>query len=77
MRELQVIFHSPREVARFVQLASTLPGEILVTQDNRMVNGKDLLGMFSLDLRQQICVDYSGDDAMSEDFLSGISCYLA
>lgn len=77
MGELQVLFHSPREVSKFVQLAAAISGELFVVQDNHTVSGKDLLGMFSLDLRRALRLDCGGCQEAMETLRTTLSEFLA
>ena len=49
MREFDIILQSLAQVQEFVSLAMVQPFEILVGNDRQSINGKDLMGMFSLD----------------------------
>ena len=49
MREFDIILQSLAQVQEFVSLAMVQPFEILVGNDRQIINGKDLMGMFSLD----------------------------
>ena len=49
MREFHIVLRSLRQVQDFVSLAMTQPFEVHVGNDRQHINGKDLMGMFSLD----------------------------
>ena len=49
MQEFHMQLNSFRQVQDFVRLAAEQPFEIRVGNDHQNINGKDLMGMFSLD----------------------------
>ena len=49
MREFNIVLKSLRQIQDFVALAMTQPFEVLVGNERQHINGKDLMGMFSLD----------------------------
>ncbi len=49
MREFDIVLRSLGQVRDFVALAMTQPFEVFVGNDRQNINGKDLMGMFSLD----------------------------
>ena len=56
MREFDIVLGSLRQVHDFVQLAMTQPFDVLVGNDRQHINGKDFMGMFSLDYSAPIKV---------------------
>ena len=51
MRHFNIAMDSFRQVQEFVRLAMTQPFDVLVGNERQNINGKDLMGMFSLDFR--------------------------
>ena len=49
MREFDIVIRSLKEVQAFVNLAMVQPFEVIVGNETQYINGKDLMGMFSLD----------------------------
>ena len=49
MHEFDIILRSLQQVQDFVTLAMVQPFDISVGNDGQCINGKDLMGMFSLD----------------------------
>jgi hypothetical protein len=49
MREFDIVLRSLKQVQEFVCLAMVQPFEVLVGNERQRINGKDLMGMFSLD----------------------------
>lgn len=56
MQEFYMELSSFRQVQDFVRLAAEQPFEIRVGNDHQRINGKDLMGMFSLDYSRPVCV---------------------
>lgn len=56
MLEFDIILRSLKQVQDFVALAMVQPFEIFVGNDRQSINGKDLMGMFSLDYSQSVRV---------------------
>ena len=56
MQKFHMELHSFRQVQDFVRLAAEQPFEIRVGNDHQNINGKDLMGMFSLDYTRPVCV---------------------
>lgn len=65
MQEFHMQVNSFRQVQNFVRLAAEQPFEIRVGNDHQNINGKDLMGMFSLDYSRPVCVSA---DCAEEDF---------
>ena len=66
MRQFDIILHSFRQVQEFVKLATAQPFEIIVGNERQTINGKDLMGMFSLDYSRPVQVRVRCSE---EDFL--------
>ena len=64
MKEFCISIHSFAEVQRFVALATTQPFQVLVGSGENCVNGKNFMGMFTLDFSGplQVRVDCSEGD---------------
>ena len=56
MREFDIVLRSLKQIQDFVTLAMVQPFEILVGNDRQTINGKDLMGMFSLDFSAPVQV---------------------
>ena len=56
MLEFDIILRSLKQVQAFVKLAMVQPFEVLVGNDRQHINGKDLMGMFSLDYSHPVRV---------------------
>ena len=56
MRKFNIFIHSLQEVQEFVSLAMVQPFEVLVGNERTQINGKNFIGMFSLDYRHPLQV---------------------
>ncbi len=56
MRKFNIFIHSLQEVQDFVALAMVQPFEVLVGNEKTQINGKNFIGMFSLDYRHPLQV---------------------
>ena len=56
MWEFHINIRSFQQVQNFVALATAQPFDIMVGNDCQSINGKDLMGMFSLDYSRSLCV---------------------
>ena len=63
-----------QQIQTFIALASRQPFDVQVGNDRQTINGKDYMGMFSLDYSRpvNVHVDCSGDDfeAFQQDALA-------
>ena len=66
MRKFNIFIHSFRQMQDFVSLAMVQPFEVLVGNDRQEVNGKNFIGMFSLDFQTPLQVSVKCSE---EDFL--------
>ena len=56
MHEFHISIHSFQQVQDFVRLAAEQPFDVFVGNSYQNINGKDLMGMFSLDYSRPLCV---------------------
>lgn len=75
--DVQVNEDGARMIAMLVQIASRFQSEINISQDNKTVNAKSIMGMMTLGLNpgQQLEVSADGEDA--EKALDTMEQYLA
>ena len=74
MREFHMQLNSFQQVQEFVRLAAEQPFEIRVGNDHQNINGKDLMGMFSLDYSRPVCVHAECEEASFEAFRNRAQC---
>ena len=77
MREFHIVLHSLRQVQDFVCLAMVQPFEILVGNERQSINGKDLMGMFSLDYTVPVRVRMQCSQEEFSAFQSSAARFLA
>ena len=68
MKHFSLSIHSRQEVQDFVRLAMAQPFDIIVGNDHQQVNGKNFMGMFSLDFRNPVEVQVNCDEEAFEAF---------
>lgn len=56
MREFNIFIHSFREVQEFVSIAMVQPFEVLVGNAQHQINGKNYIGMVSLNYSEPLQV---------------------
>ena len=72
MQEFHIEMDSFRQVQEFVRLAAQQPFEIRVGNDHQRINGKDLMGMFSLDYSRPVCVHAECEANLFADFYNSV-----
>lgn len=77
MREFHIVLQSLRQVQDFVRLAMVQPFEIIVGNEGQSINGKDLMGMFSLDYTVPVCVRVRCSQEEFSAFHSSATQFLA
>lgn len=76
MREINIRIRSLQDAEHFVRLASAQPYRVTVGNDYQNINGKDFMGMFSLDLRYplRVCLWCSEEEAAA--FEQAVQAYM-
>ena len=77
MREFDIVLRSLRQVQDFVSLAMTQPFEVHVGNERQHINGKDLMGMFSLDYTVPVCVRVKCSQEEFSSFHSSAARFIA
>ena len=62
MKAFRITLRSMKHVQDFVALAMVQPFDVLVCNDHQQVNGKNYMGMFSLDLCSPLQVQVTCDE---------------
>ena len=62
MKAFRITLRSMKHVQDFVALAMVQPFDVLVCNDHQQVNGKNYMGMFSLDLCRPLQVQVTCDE---------------
>ena len=77
MVEKSVILNDINTAKAFVAAANKAPFEIDVVSGRHKVDGKSILGIFSLDLSKPVSVIVIADAAEAGEFLDDIAPYIA
>ena len=76
MQEFHMELSSFQQVQRFVRLAAEQPFEVRVGNDHQRINGKDLMGMFSLDYSRPVQVIAECAQELFEEFRHAVECVV-
>lgn len=76
MKTFQVHLNSIDSVKQFVAVAERQRCEIDVCSGRYVVDGKSMLGLFSLDLSSPVGVRYYGEDEDAERFYTELAALL-
>lgn len=77
MHQFDIVLRSLQQVEEFVTLAMVQPFEVLVGNDRQRINGKDLMGMFSLDYSAPISVQVRCSQEEYSSFYSSAARFMA
>ena len=77
MQQFQIVIRSLAQIQDFVRLAMEQPFDIMVGNDRQNINGKDIVGMFSLDYRYPIRVSSSCTPEEFDRFRQGAADFIA
>ena len=75
--EFDIVLRSLQQVQDFVALAMVQPFEVMVGNDRQSINGKDLMGMFSLDYSHPVRVRVRCTQEQFSSFRNSASSFLA
>jgi len=56
MHQFHILLHSFREMEQFVSIAMVQPFEVRVGNERTQINGKNYIGMFTLDFKDPLLV---------------------
>ncbi len=73
MKEFEIRLSLPEEIKEFVKITSQCPFDIDLLSGRYVVDGKSILGIFSLDLTKPITVRVYSEDC--DDFAENIKIY--
>ena len=68
MKQYRINFGNIANVKRFSEKASVFDGDIQLESDTTIINGKSVLGIFSLDLTKVLTIEIGGDSKSVERF---------
>ena len=69
MKKMFVKINGISDVSTFVANAIQIDGDVTATKGRYVINGKSLMGMFSLDLSEGVTIEYPEHAFAFEDFL--------
>ena len=75
MKDMLIKLKSIEDVKNFVNIAVTCPCEIYLISGRYIVDGKSIMGVFSLDLTNAIRVEIQGENA--EDYIEKFRAFEA
>ena len=70
MKNMYIKINGISDLAHFVQSATQVDGDVLVKKGKFTVDGKSLLGMFSIDPTLGVSVNYPDDAIAFEEFIT-------
>ena len=76
MKQFSITLRSFADVQAFVSLAMVQPFRVLVGSDNQSINGKNFMGMFSLDYRHPLQVSVDCDEKQFSEFRKAAARFL-
>ena len=77
MSEFFVSLASIEDVRQFVNAATRCPCEVDVLSGRYVVDGKSIMGLFSLDLSQPVKVQVHGGEEERERFRQSVAAFAA
>lgn len=76
MKQFSIVLRSFADVQAFVSLAMVQPFRVLVGGENQSINGKNFMGMFSLDYSRPLQVSVDCDDTEFQRFRKAAAQFL-
>lgn len=70
MKKMVIAIHGINDLNQFIQHARTVDGDVLVSRGKFVVDGKSIMGVFSIDVSQGCTVEYPEDATDFEEFIS-------
>lgn len=70
MKSLYIKINGISDVSNFVRKATEVYGDVLIKKGKFVIDGKSLMGMFSLDLSAGVTVEYPEDAIDFENFVN-------
>ena len=70
MKNLYIKINGIADVSHFVQAATQVEGDVIVIKGQYAVDGKSLLGMFSIDPSSGVTVKYPEGEETFENFIT-------
>ena len=70
MKKMYVAINTINQVTEFVQKASQVDGDVICSKGRYTVDGKSIMGIFSIDVSEGIVVEYPETAIEFEEYIS-------
>ena len=70
MKKMYVAINTINRAIEFVQKASQVDGDVICTKGRYTIDGKSIMGIFSIDISEGIIVEYPETATDFEEYLS-------
>ena len=70
MKKMYVAINTINKATEFVQKASQVDGDVICTKGRYTIDGKSIMGIFSIDISEGIMVEYPETATDFEEYLS-------
>ena len=70
MKKMYVAINTINKAIEFVQKASQVDGDVICTKGRYTIDGKSIMGVFSIDISEGIIVEYPETATDFEEYLS-------
>ena len=70
MKKMYVAINTINKATEFVQKASQVDGDVICTKGQYTIDGKSIMGVFSIDISEGIIVEYPETATDFEEYIS-------
>lgn len=70
MKKMYIAINTINKAAEFVQKASQVDGDVICTKGRYTIDGKSIMGIFSINISEGIMVEYPETATDFEEYLS-------
>ena len=70
MKKMYIAINTINKATEFVQKASQVDGDVICTKGRYTIDGKSIMGVFSIDISEGIIVEYPETATDFEEYLS-------
>ena len=70
MKKMYVAINTINKITEFVQKASQVDGDVICTKGRYTIDGKSIMGIFSIDISEGIMVEYPETATDFEEYIS-------
>lgn len=72
MKIFKIMLNSVNDVKKFVSISNTYNIDVVIKSGRYIINGKSIMGLFSLDLSHELDVVVTGDESVVQRYLEDI-----